>query len=206
METTEELELGFDYGLFDRKLTGTVAYYERTNTNAIIEVTPLLNSAAEGNFLAQAAEVVNEGFEFLANWSDNVNDDLSYNIGVNFSTNENTVQNVREAFDGQTGGSLGNGQITKRLKEGEPLFAWWMYEADGVWQTQDEIDNNASVGNAAPGHLRYVDQNNDGVIDDRDKKYFGSYIPTYNYGVRFGVNYKNFDLSVDGYGVGGNKV
>jgi len=205
-ETTQEWEVGFDYGLFDRKLTGTAAYYQRTNTNAIIQVTPLLNSAAEGNFLAQAAEVVNEGFEFLANWSDDINDDFSYNIGVNFSTNENTVQNVREAFDGQTGGSLGNGQITKRLKDGEPLFAWWMYEADGVWQTQQEIDNNPSVGNAAPGHLRYVDQNDDGVIDDRDKKYFGSYIPTYNYGVRFGINYKNIDLSVDGYGVGGNKV
>ena len=81
-----------------------------------------------------------------------------------------------------------------------------MYEADGVWQNQDEIDNNASIGNAAPGHLRYVDQNGDGAIDDRDKKYFGSYIPTYNYGGNINVNYKQFDLSVAGFGVGGNKV
>ena len=54
--------------------------------------------------------------------------------------------------------------------------------------------------------MRYVDQNDDGVIDDRDKKYFGSYIPTYNYGINIGANYKNFDLSVSGFGVGGNKV
>ena len=113
---------------------------------------------------------------------------------------------MRPAYDGAIGGSLGNGRITKRLAEGQPIFAWWMYEADGVWQTQEEIDNNTSLGSAAPGHLRYVDQNDDGVIDDRDKKYFGSYIPTYNYGINIGANYKNFDLSVSGFGVGGNKV
>ena len=79
-------------------------------------------------------------------------------------------------------------------------------EADGVWASQEEIDNNPSIGNAAPGHLRYVDQNNDGFIDDRDKKFYGNYIPTFNYGINIGVNYKNIDFSVDGFGVGGNKV
>tara|TARA_R110002020_G_scaffold303939_2_gene519473 strand:- start:95127 stop:98234 length:3108 start_codon:yes stop_codon:yes gene_type:complete len=205
-EVTEEWEAGFDFGLLDNKLTGTIDYYNRRNTNAIINVRNTLNSAAEGNFLAQAAEVSNVGFEGLVNWKDNIGDNFTYSIGVNVSTNKNTVENVVSGYDGATGGSLGNGQITKRLKEGEPLFSWWMYEADGVWQNQDEIDNNASIGNAAPGHLRYVDQNGDGAIDDRDKKYFGSYIPTYNYGVNINVNYKQFDLSVAGFGVGGNKV
>ncbi len=59
---------------------------------------------------------------------------------------------------------------------------------------------------ARPGHLRYTDQNNDGVIDDRDKIYHGSYIPKYNYGINLGLNYRNWDFSLDGYGVGGNKV
>ena len=103
---------------------------------------------------------------------------ISYHFGFNFSTNDNRVENVIPGFDGEVGGSLNNGQITKRLQEGQPIFAWWLLEADGVWQTQDEIDNNPSVGNAAPGHLRYVDQNGDGTIDDRDKRFFGNYIPT----------------------------
>ena len=81
-----------------------------------------------------------------------------------------------------------------------------MFETDGVWQNQEEIDNNASIGGALPGHLRYKDQNEDGVIDDRDKKYFGSYIPTYNFGINIGMNYKQFDLTVSGYGAGGNKI
>lgn len=81
-----------------------------------------------------------------------------------------------------------------------------MYEVDGVWQNQDEIDNNASIGGARPGHLRYKDQNNDGIIDDKDKKFFGSFMPTYNVGINLGANYKNFDLVIEGYGAGGNKV
>ncbi|MNT09448.1 TonB dependent receptor [compost metagenome] len=105
-----------------------------------------------------------------------------------------------------TGGSLGDGQITKRIQEGQPLYSWWLLEADGVWQTQAEIDANPHIGSPAPGHLRYKDQNNDGVIDDRDKKFFGSYIPKFSYGININLMYKNFDLSVDGFGVGGNKV
>lgn len=205
-EVTEEWEAGFDFAFFNSKLSGTLDYYNRRNTNAIINVQNILNSEAEGNFLAHAAEVSNTGIEALVNWKDNINENFSYNLSVNFSTNRNRVENVTPGYDGATGGSLGNGQITKRLKEGQPLFAWWMYEAEGVWQNQEEIDNNASIGGAAPGHLRYKDQNEDGVIDDRDKKYFDSYIPTFNYGVNIGVQYKQFDFSLDGFGVGGNKV
>ncbi|MEZ7494892.1 TonB-dependent receptor [Leeuwenhoekiella aequorea] len=205
-EVTEEFEVGFDFALLDRKLSGTIDYYNRLNTNAILNTRPVLNSEFLNNFFDESAEISNTGFEFLVNWRDQIGSDFSYNVGLNFSTNENKVQNVKAAYDGATGGSLGNGRITKRLADGQPIFAWWMYEADGVWQTQEEIDANASIGNASPGHLRYKDQNDDGVIDDRDKKYFGSYIPTYNYGINLGANYKNFDLSVAGFGVGGNKV
>ena len=127
-------------------------------------------------------------------------------MGVTYNYNKNEVKQVKNNYEGQTGGSLNNGEITKRLEEGQPLGAWWMYEAEGVWQTQEEIDNNASLGGALPGHLRYKDQNNDGVIDERDKKFFGSYIPKYNFGINIGLNYKNFDFSVAGYGAGGNKV
>ncbi len=81
-----------------------------------------------------------------------------------------------------------------------------MFEADGVWQTQEEIDNNPSFGSPNPGHLRYKDQNGDGVIDDRDKIFHGSYLPTYNVGLNLGLNYKNFDFIVEGFAAGGNKV
>ena len=204
-EVTTETNIGLDFRFFDSRLAGSLDVYNRS-TEAILNVLPVLNSPNEDRFFDNGADITNEGFEVNLSWRDNITQDLSYNIGVVYSYNNNTVENVVPAYDGQTGGSLNNGQITKRLAEGQPLYAWWMYEAEGVWQTQEEIDNNASIGGAQPGQLRYRDQNEDGIIDDRDKKYFDSYLPTYTVGVNLGLNYKNLDFSVDAFGAGGNKV
>src|SRR5699024_1788852 len=118
----------------------------------------------------------------------------------------NEVTDVVPGYDGQTGGNISSDDPAKRLKNGEPLGSWWLYEVVGVWQDSTQIVNNPSLGGAEPGHLRYADNNDDGVIDERDKRYFGSYIPNYNYGINIGANYKSFDFSVDAFGVGGNKV
>ncbi len=145
-EIVSEYSAGLDYELFDYRLTGSLDYYIRTTENTILQVQPLLNSTFSTNFFDHGAEVVNEGFELAINWSDEITDDFSYSIGTNFSFNENTVKDVQRNYEGQLGGSLGNGQITKRLAEGQPLGAWWLFETEGVWQTQQEIDNNASIG------------------------------------------------------------
>lgn len=205
-EVTEETNVGLEFRTFNSKLAGSVDLYDRTTRDAILNVRPVLNSPNDSNFFDKGADITNKGIEVELNWRDNITDDLSYNIGVVYSYNKNNVENVKPAYDGQIGGDLSNGQITKRLQEGQPLYAWWMYEADGVWQNQAEIDNNPRVGSPKPGHLRYKDQNGDGIIDDRDKKFFGSFLPTYNIGLTLGVNYKNLDFSVDAFGAGGNKV
>lgn len=205
-EVTKELTAGLDFELLDRRLSGSVDYYNRLNTNAILNIKPILNSPNTENYFDHGAEVRNKGFEFALNWRDQIGEDFTYSIGGNFSTNKNVVENVKPAYDGMTGGSLANSQITKRLQEGQPIYAWWMYEAEGVWQNQAEIDANPHIGTPQPGQLRYKDQNGDGLIDDRDKKFFGSYIPKYNYALNITLNYKNIDFSVDGFGVGGNKV
>lgn len=206
-EITEEWGAGIDFEILDNRLSGTFDYYQKNNTNVIFMITPIASSPPDRDFADHAGEILNEGWEASLNWRDrSASGDFTYEIGVNFNHNKNIVQNVKSAYDGMTGGSLGNGRITKRLQDGQPLGAWWMYEVEGVWQNQAEIDANTHLSGAQPGHLRYKDQNGDGVIDDRDKKFFGSYIPKYNYGIHIGVGYKGFDFSVDGYGVGGNKV
>jgi len=205
-EIVKEWNAGADIIVFDNRLTTNIDLYQKTTENVILQVNPIPDSQFEGSFFDHGGEVVNKGLEISMDWSDDITSDFSYNIGVNFSYNHNEVTHVRPAYEGETGGSLNNGQITKRLADHQPLGAWWMYEAIGVWQSQEQIDNNPSIGGAQPGFLRYKDQNGDGVIDERDKKYFGSYVPTYNYGIKVGLNYKQFDFSLDAFGAGGNKV
>lgn len=205
-EKTRETGVGLDFAFLNNQLSGSIDYYHKLNTNTIFNVTPTLNSPFSQNFYAHGGEVLNQGIEALVTWSKAVNDHFNYNVSVNYSYNKNEVTDVTPAYDGAIGGSLANGQITKQLRVGQPIYGWWMWEADGVWQNTSEIANNAKYGSPIPGHLRYKDQNEDGVIDNRDKVFFGSFIPTSTYGVNVGVNYKAFDFSVYGYGVAGNKI
>ncbi|WP_116788428.1 SusC/RagA family TonB-linked outer membrane protein [Flavobacterium psychrotrophum] len=205
-EKTQEVNAGLDFELIDRRLSGSVDYYNRLTTNAILQVNPVRTSPYADSFYDHGAEIRNKGFELALNWKDQVGQDFSYYIGGTLGTNKNTLESVKPAYDGQTGGSLANGQITKRLQEGQAVYSWWMYQADGIWQNQTEIDQSAHVTGAQPGQIKYKDLNGDGQIDDRDKKFFDSYLPTYTYGINIGFAWKGIDLSVDGYGVGGNKV
>lgn len=206
-EVTREWGFGFDYAMIKDKLTGSIDYYNKTNTNAILLVNPVLDSQYESSFYDHGAKVVNKGLEVSLAWKDKIENGFYYEIGANYSYNINRVLNVKDTYNGAVGGSLNDGQITKRLQEGQPLYAWWMFEDDGVWQTQSEIDNaKAKYGTPQPGQLKYKDQNSDGVIDDRDKVFFGSYIPSSYYSLHFGLGYKNIDFNLDGYGVAGNKI
>jgi len=204
-EVTKEANAGIDFQFLDKRLGGSLDYYNRRTTNAILLVTPLKNSAEINQYYDHGAEIKNEGYEIALNWKDNIGD-FNYYIGGTFTGNKNLVQNVKQAYDGTTGGSLSNGQITKRLQNGQPIYSWWMYQADGVWQSQDEINSSAHLAAAQPGQLKYKDQNGDGKIDDNDKKFYGNSMPKFNYGLNLGFTYKNIDFSVDGYGAGGNKI
>jgi len=205
-EVTEETGAGLDFAFLNHKLSGSLDYYHKLNTNAILYVTPGYTSTYEGNFYAHGAKVLNNGIEAALNWNSTTGIGLNYSVGVNYAYNKNTVKDVTPAYDGQTGGSLGNGQITKQLREGQPIYGWWMYEANGVWQTPEEIKQGVAVGSPKPGYLKYADQNGDGVIDNKDKVFMGSYLPTHTYGINISADYKNIDLSIYGYGVGGNKI
>ena len=210
-EITRETGFGFDLETLNNRLSVGFDYYDKLNTNAILQITPIPTSQYSEDYYDHVGKISNKGIEISLGWSDQLAMGLKYNIGVNYSYNKNEVKDLKPMYEGRTGGSLGDGQITKRLTNGQPVFAWWMYQADGVWQSQDEIDQakangEAIYGTPRPGYLKYKDVNGDGVIDNDDKVYAGSYIPKSNYGIHIGLEYKNVDFSIDGYGVGGNKI
>lgn len=206
-EITKEWSVGSDFTLLNNRLSGSFDYYQKKNTNTILKIRPLGTSPYDEDFFDHGGVVMNKGWEAALKWKDfSASGDFSYDIGVTFNKNHNEVTEVKPAYGGMTGGSLGNGKITKRLEVGQPLGAWWMYEVEGVYQNQAEINSSANIAGTKPGYLRYKDQNGDGVIDDKDKVFMGSYLPTYNYSVHVGFNYKSIDFSIDGYGSGGNKI
>lgn len=191
-ETTEEFDIGLEFGFLQNKLTGEIDYYNRLNRDAILPVELPDAFGFRGTTLTPAGQVRNEGLEFVLNWSENVSNDFSYNIGGNLTFNRNELEKITNPFFAEnTGGGVGYGNITKKVVEGEPLGSFWLYEVTGT-------DEN--------GNFTYEDVNDDGNIDDDDRQFFGSYAPKNFYGFNVGVNYKNWDFNLDGYGNWGNVV
>ncbi|MDY8134357.1 TonB-dependent receptor [Aquimarina sp. 2201CG5-10] len=190
-ETTEEFNIGLEYALFNKKLNGEIDYYERTNTNATLQL-ELPDVFGFDPFNSHVGEVSNKGLEIAINWSDQINEKLSYSIGGNFSYNKNELTKVTSPFfNEQLGGFINNGQYTKKVAEGEPLGSFFLYEVAG-------IDDN--------GEFIYTDLNENGITDEGDRKFFGSYIPKYFFGFNVGIDYGNFDFSIDTFGNFGNKI
>lgn len=208
-ELTTEYDLGLEFSFFN-KITGELDYYNKLTSDALIDA-PLDQIFGANSYLTNMADIRNEGFELSVNWREKVNEDLTFTFGVNLTHNKNTIENVASGLPIVAGG-LGNGQVTTRTEEGEEIGSFWVYQTDGIFQSQSDVDAyvNKDGGkiqpDAKPGDFRYKDTNNDGVLNDDDRVYMGSYQPKLYYGFNAGVNYKNFDFQIDFYGNSGNKV
>jgi len=96
-----------------------------------------------------------------------------------------------------TGGSFGVGQEPpSRMELGQPIGYFYGLETDGVFQNQAEVDSHATQTNASPGDLRFVDQNNDGEINEDDRTYIGDPIAPWTMGMNIGMNYKRWDFGM----------
>ena len=204
-ETTKGTDLGLEFALLNNKLSGDISYYNKL-THAYIPVTvPTTFGDQDKTVYSQAADVRNKGVEFELNWQDHTTKDFSYHIGFNMTFNTNVVDNVDGTLQ-LKGGSLSNGEIVTYTVPGQPIGSFWVYQTDGIYNTQDDIDNSAHIEGAQPGDFKYIDQNSDGLINDKDRIFAGSYQPKFYYGVNGGFAYKGFDFSFDLYGNAGNKI
>jgi len=191
-EITREVDFGVEFAILNNRLSGEIDYYDRLNTNAILPISLPQAFGASGATLTHAGKIRNRGLEFSLNWNDKINDDFSYHIGGNVTSNDNELEKITNPFAfEQSGGSIGNGQVTKLLREGQPLGSFFLLEALGF----DER-----------GEFVYNDINNDGQIDDNDRQFFGSIQADIFYGINLGFEYKNLDFNISGYGNAGSKV
>ncbi|WP_435416657.1 SusC/RagA family TonB-linked outer membrane protein [Polaribacter aestuariivivens] len=190
-EVTKEFNLGVEFTLFDYKLSGEFDAYQRTNTNATLQI-ELPDVVGLDSFNSHVGEVQNRGLEFSLNWSDKIGDEFNYSFGGNFSYNENELTKVtNQFFNEQIGGFINNGQYTKKIAVGQPLGSFFLYDIEGIDDT---------------GEFVYKDVNENGIIDEGDRQFFGSSIPKFYFGLNASFDYKNFDFSVDTFANFGNMV
>jgi TonB-linked SusC/RagA family outer membrane protein len=200
-ELNEEWNFGLSSEILGSRLSIEADYYVRDTKNAAITVVPPLGGLA---VLRPVGVIRNSGFELGLNWSDQLANGISYNIGVNLATLKNEVRDLygQPYLDG------GMAEFRQRTLVGEPLLAFFGYEVVGVYQNDEEIqaDPIAVENGLVPGDFKYRDLNNDGVLNDQDRKVLGSYFPTFTWGANLGASYRNFSLSVNLMGQSGNKI
>ncbi|MPN04699.1 TonB-dependent receptor SusC [bioreactor metagenome] len=102
---------------------------------------------------------------------------------------------------------MDTGVYATRTEEGHPIGSFYLYEMAGIFQNELDVLTSAYQGNGIkPGDVKYVDQNEDNVIDAKDRTFLGSAIPTFTTGLNLAGNYKNFDLSMFFQGAFGQKI
>lgn len=210
-EKTTEWDFGLDYGFFADRLYGSFDYYIKKTKDALI-MAPVdaVFGDPDGAYLTNKADIKNTGFEFIVTWSDNVAKNWKYDISLNATYNKNSITNVRDGIP-IVSGFLGNGQLTTRTQIGKPVGAFWVYQTDGIFRTQQELDDWIAAGKPVlegtkVGDLKYVDRSGNGTLGDEDKYCPGAYSAPWMFGLNAGIEYKGFDFRVDISAVTGNKI
>lgn len=196
-ETTTQTNIGLDFGFFGYKLFGTLDYYFK-ETEDILVLPPYLGTIGEGgNRWVNGASMENEGWEFGITYRDETDGGFSYELSANISTNRNEITYLPEEVQNSYGGDGGEDNIL-----GRPINSMYGYVADGLFTTQEEVQNSAEQEGKGLGRIRYRDLDGDGVITDDDRTWIGIPHPDFSYGFNVSLGYKNFDFTSFWQGVG----
>lgn len=205
-ETTEEIDLGVDFEAINGHISGVVDFYNKKTLGALFNI-PLPGGLGDNNnsMLTNAADILNRGLEVSVRYNKNNKGKFTYSVGVNATFNHNEVLGLGNGLPTNFG-SLRNGEFATRVATGQAIGSFWVYETNGVFQTQAELDAAPHFLGAQPGDFKVVDQNKDGKLNDLDRVYMGSYQPKCYMGLNGNFKYANWDLSIDVLGNLGNKV
>lgn len=215
-ERTEMLNFGLDVALFNNSLSISADYFVKT-TKDLIETMPMpsvagVASPPEFNI----GQVENKGWEIALNYTKRVGS-VDLNLGGNIASYKNKVISIGQTAFIQHGNGV-NSMQPLRSQAGMPWHSFYLIQSAGIFRSQKEIDDytwtNPTTGatskiqpNARPGDLKFIDENNDGNINDNDRVYMGAYdMPKFNYGVNLGANWKGLTLQVFMQGVVGANV
>ncbi|MGJ8736313.1 SusC/RagA family TonB-linked outer membrane protein [Zobellia laminariae] len=191
-ETAKLWNIGLNFTLFDSKLSGDFNYYEQDRSDILVN-----RSGAIPGFIGLQnsqipAENIGEtrswGYEFELAWNDQVNDNFSYNLGMNFTNARNEVISLPE----------GENILDSQKQAGKPIDSYNnVFPTNGIFKDQAQVDATAiKREGTVPGEPIYVDVNDDGVVDGNDFiRTSTSNIPQVQYGIYGGFNYKAFGFN-----------
>lgn len=196
-EKTQTFNIGVDASFLQNSLTVTFDYFHKRTNDILMK--PLISSVFGTEMpMANIGKMQNQGWDLSVNYrlktgafTHNFNFNLgdSWNKVLEFPGDEQITQ-VEE--------------LSRIIRVGVPLNSYYGYKMAGFFQSYDEIEASAiPVGaKVQPGDIKFVDRNDDGIIDSKDKFILGNAFPRYTFGFTYGLNWKGIDFSMFWQGVG----
>lgn len=212
-ETMVMTDFGFDLSLLNSRLNISADYFNKRTYDLIKQQdTEWTSSYGVGAPYINQGEITNTGFEFMGSWNDKIGE-LRYGISANFATLHNEVTYIDEnpdsywTFSDNWRYSL----YPYRSVVGQPYYAYWLVESDGIFKSDEEIQAHNKGGvliqpNAQIGDIRFKDKDDSGSIGDGDRDYMGSAAPKFTYGFSGSLEWKNWGMNIMFQGVAGVKL
>jgi TonB-linked SusC/RagA family outer membrane protein len=194
-ESSAQSNIGLDLSVLENKLSVTFDYYQKKITDMLLDfpVANALGYAGNSSIPANAASMVNKGWEFSATYRNKIAG-INYSITGNLSDVVNKVTNTR---------GLDIVQGNQVSRQGYSIRSYFVYLTNGLYQQGDNFARpfNGSRTTGA-GDIRYVDVDRNDTINAKDRVLLGNNFPRYDYSLNLNADYKGFDLNIFLFGVG----
>ncbi|MCE1154582.1 MAG: TonB-dependent receptor [Bacteroidales bacterium] len=203
-ETSNQFNVGADVELLKGELGLTLDYYYKITNDMLLPASlpPSIGNAAPFQINSDG-NILNTGIDVEIFYRKNFRDG-GFNISLNGGYLKNKVLKLDNPY---FAGRVDTGVFATRTEQGYPIGSFFLYEMAGIFQNDLDVLTSAYQGNnIKPGDVKYVDQNEDNIIDARDRTFLGSAIPKITTGLTLSGNYKNFDLSMFFQGAFGQKI
>ena len=199
-ETTYSIDAGLDLYFLNNRLSLTADYYNKKTKDMLLAL-EIPDYVGYGNPEKNTGDMYTNGFELTLGWKDNVGD---FFYGVNFNLSD---------FKSKMGNLGGTQFLGDQVKlEGSEFNEWYGYVSDGLFLTQEDLDNSPKLNNQTSlGDIKYKDISGpNGVPDGKitpeyDRVLLGGSLPRFTYGGNINLGYKGLDISLSFQGVGMQK-
>lgn len=199
-ETSKSTDVALELGFLNNDLTLSVDYFNKKNIDLLAQIDLNLssgqvfeiNTSREKPYV-NSASVLNRGWEFLTNYHKQITNDFNIDVTGNVSTLQNKVLALGANVQPITSGAYSSffNDAPSITKPGYSIGSFYGYKIEG-------FDAN--------GNFMFKDLDENGIVNANDKTILGSPIPDFSYGLNITMQYKQFDLTLFGQGVSGNKI
>lgn len=207
-EKSRDYNFGLDLGFWDNRFGLTFEYYWRYRTNLITAAPNYLYPYSTGVVSVpymNYGKIKAWGYDLTINHRNSIGRSFRYSADFTLSLGRDKILDYGDETN----------ELENLRRKGLSTGEIFVYEADGLFQTQEEIDNYALDQNGSyrgknygikPGDIKYKDQNGDNILDSNDLIHVkASSYPDFNYGLKLGVEWKGLSFNTMFQGVAGYK-